>query len=290
MAIALAFFTPLLVALVVGSWLLVLQLRQRARRQREEEEAKERLREAQKLQALGTLTGGIAHEINNALVPIMTLAEMAEEALPEGSFERDSVGQIRQSANQIESLIKRILTFSRGEQASSAPLDLEAFVGRLLESLRGTLPKNIALVDEIEPGIGAVNAGEEKLTQVFTDLVSNAAHAIGAEPGRIAISAHADPAPAAASRANAGRPVDYVRLSVTDDGPGILPIVRERLFEPFFTTKEAGAGVGLGLYTARRVVAELGGHLDVESEPGKGACFSIYLPRAAARGEHLQPA
>ncbi|MBI1774408.1 MAG: hypothetical protein HYR63_03580 [Proteobacteria bacterium] len=288
--VVLGFYAALVGLIVGGSWLIVLQLRRRAHRQREQEAAKERLRQAQKLQALGTLVGGIAHEINNALVPIMTLGEMAEEALPEGSFERDSVAQMRQSAQQIANLIKRVLAFSREEQASGSQLDLAGFVARLRQSLRGGLPGNIELVERVEPDIGAVQAGEEKLKQVFTDLVTNAAHAIGTEPGRIEISASAGFDAVGSHTGGGSAPVDYVRLAVKDDGPGIPPVVRERLFEPFFTTKAAGSGVGLGLYTARRVVTELGGYLDVESVPGKGACFSVYLPRAAAPGHRLQPA
>ncbi|MBI1777869.1 MAG: hypothetical protein HYR63_21225 [Proteobacteria bacterium] len=291
-AVALAaFYLPLIAMLVGCAWLLISQLRQRARRQRELEDAKERLAQAQKLQALGTLVGGIAHEINNALLPIMTFCEMLQEALPEDGFERDGVGQIMQSALQIERLIKRVRTFSREEQAAGTRLDLAEFVARLLKSLRAEVPKNIELVDQIDPDIGSVNATEEQLAQVFTDLVTNAAHAIGVEPGRIEISARASLDKAASTQAgDVSGPVDFVQLSVKDDGPGIPPIVRERLFEPFFTTKEAGSGVGLGLYTARRVVIELGGYLHVDSEPGRGACFSIYLPRAATHGDLLQPA
>ncbi|MBI1776723.1 MAG: PAS-domain containing protein [Proteobacteria bacterium] len=264
----------------------------RALGEERQQQLKERLRHAQKLQALGTLVGGIAHEINNALLPIMTFGEMVRDALPEGGFERDGVAQMVQSAQQIENLIKRVRDHSREEaQALDTQLDLAGFVARLLKALRAAIPKNIELVEVVEPDIGAVHAGEEKLKQVFTDLVSNAAHAIGAEPGRIEISARADFDNAASSHAGGGNSsVDYVRLSVKDDGPGIPPIVRERLFEPFFITKAAGSGVGLGLYTARRVVTELGGYLDVESEPGQGACFSVYLPRASARGDRLQHA
>jgi signal transduction histidine kinase len=281
-AMVLATFCILLVGMIAGgAGLSVRQIRQRGRQQREQAEANDRLRHAEKQRALGTLVGGIAHEINSALVPIMTLGEMTEEALPEGSFERDSVAQMRQSADKIEKLIRRVLAFSREEQALGPRLDLEDFAARLLDSLRRELPPNIALVKRIEPDIGAVLAGEDKLTQVFTDLVANAAHAIGKRPGQIEIAAgrafhHSTPS--AASHADGE--TDFVRFSVTDDGPGIPAVVRERLFEPFFTTKEAGKGVGLGLYTARRVITELGGYLDVESGTGKGACFSIILPRA----------
>jgi len=277
--VLLVFFTVLVVMTVCGAWLSVVQIRQRASRQREQSAAKEKLRQAQKQEALGTLVGGIAHEINNALLPIMALGEMTEEALPEGSFERDSVMQMRRSADQIDTLIKRVLAFSREEQASGDQLDLEQFLTRLLGALRDSLPANITLVDRLAPDIGAVHAEEEKLKQVFVELVTNATHAIGANVGCIEISAtpafDATPASAPAGEAeHAG----YVRLVVRDDGPGIPPLVRDRLFEPFFTTKEAGQGIGLGLYTARRVIMELGGFLDVESEPGSGARFIMYLP------------
>lgn len=281
----LAAFCVLLVAMIsVGSGLGVWQLRLRARRQREQAAAEERLRYAEKQRALGTLVGGIAHEINSALLPIMTLGEMTEEALPEGSFERDSVAQMRQSADQIDRLIKRVLAFSREEQAMGPRLDLEDFTARLLDSLREELPPHIALVKRIEPNIGAVLAGEEKLRQVFADLVSNAVYAIGERPGRIEIAAgRAFDRPASEAADNVSGETDFVRFSVTDDGPGIPSAVRERLFEPFFTTKEAGKGIGLGLYTARRVIAELGGYLDIEDKTGEGARISIVLPLAPAQ-------
>lgn len=279
-AVLLAFYAVLVGVIGGGAWFAVQRMRQRQRRQREQAEAKERLRQAEKQQALGTLVGGIAHEINNALLPIMTMGEMVEESLPEGGFERDGVALMLQSARQIETLIKRVLDFSREDAITDTPIDLAGFLARVAETSRAGLPKTIALTERVASEVGSVYAGEEKLAQVVTDLVSNAATAIGTKPGHIELSA--SPAFAAAPAEAAGGQTRFVRLSVKDDGPGIPPVVRERLFEPFFTTREAGKGVGLGLYTARRVITELGGYLDVESEPGKGACFSIILPRAPA--------
>jgi len=280
-----AFYVMLAGIVAAGAWLSVVQIRERAKRQREQAAARDRLRQAQKQQALGTLVGGIAHEINNALLPIMALGEMTEEALPDGSFERDSVAQMRRSADQIDALIKRLLAFSRDERSAGDRLDLAGFLAGLVPELRRALPPGIRLTERIEPDIGAVQAGEEKLKQVLAELATNAAHAIGKRGGRIGISASPafgkgppDMSPSAA--VDAIDDIGHVRLVVEDDGPGIPPPARERLFEPFFTTKPAGQGVGLGLYTARRAVAEFGGFLDVESAPGAGARFIIYLPQA----------
>ena len=280
--IVLAFYAVLLAMIGGGAWLAIQRMRQRARLRHEHAEAKERRLQAEKQQALSTMIGGIAHEINNALLPIMINGEMIEEELAEGSFERVGLGQMMHCARQIEGLIKRALDLNRGELAAGVPLDLAEFLARVADRSRAGLPKSIALIERVAGDIGAVQAGEEKLSRVFVDLVANAASAIGDNPGRIEISAtpaflDAGPADAAEARTS------FVRLSVRDDGPGIPPAVRERLFEPFFTTKDAGKGVGLGLYAARRVISELGGYLDVESEPGKGACFSILLPRAPAQ-------
>ena len=279
-AIVLAFSAVLLLVIGGGAWLGCYQIRQRALRRHEQAEAEAQRRQAEKQQALSTMIGGIAHEINNALLPIMINGEMIEEELAEGSFERVGLGQMMHCARQIEGLIKRVLDLNRGEAAAGAPLDLADFLARVADKSRAGLPKSIALTQKVASDIGAVHAGEEKLARVFIDLVANAASAIGDNPGRIEISAA--PAFVDAGPADAAR-TSFVRLCVRDDGPGIPPAVRERLFEPFFTTKEAGKGVGLGLYAARRVISELGGYLDVESEPGKGACFSILLPRTAGQ-------
>ena len=279
-AIVLAFYAVLLAMIGGGAWLGSRQIHRRALRRREQAEAEARRRQAEKQQALSTMIGGIAHEINNALMPIMINGEMLEEELAEGSFERVGLGQMMHCARQIEGLIKRVLDMNRGEAAAGVPLDLAGFLARVADKSRAGLPKSIALIERVADDIGAVQAGEETLSRVFVELVSNAASAIGDNPGRIEISAapaFVDAGPADTARTR------FVRLSVRDDGPGIPPAVRERLFEPFFTTKDAGKGVGLGLYAARRVVSELGGYLDVESEPGKGACFSILLPRVPAQ-------
>jgi len=283
--VLLAFYAVLAAIIVGGAWLSVAQIRQRASRQREQAAARERLRQAQKQEALGTLVGGIAHEVNNALLPIMVLGEMTEEALPEGSFERGNVARMRRSADQIDALIKRILAFSRDEKFSSEYIDITEFMTGLLPSLRRALPPGIELTAHIATDAGAVVAVAEKLNEVIAELVTNAACAIGGKAGHIGVSAAPAFGESAPSTAPAGPLATtgggaYVRLVVEDDGPGIPPLVRDRIFEPFFTTKEAGQGVGLGLYTARRTVMELGGFLDVESAPGKGARFIIYLPQA----------
>ncbi len=235
-------------------------------------------RQAQKMEALGTLAGGIAHDFNNILGAIMGYAEMAQRRALGGRPNQTELAQVIQSAERARDLVKRILTFSRKAEADLRPMDLNKCLRDTLRMLEHSLPKMVAIESHLDPSLRQVMADSNQMEQVIMNLATNAADAmpdggrliwetsnIDIENGKRRL--HQDLAP--------GR---YVLLMVTDTGKGIPPEIAEHIFEPFFTTKEVGKGTGLGLSTAYGIVSNHGGRLACYSEPGMGATFKIYLP------------
>jgi len=237
--------------------------------ERQREAAAVRLRQLYKAQALTQLAGGMAHEINNLLQPIIGLSELALMRMPERSEARAYVANVLEAGQQARDLVAKVTSFSRIAPLQQEPVDIDQTIARTVDILRGIVPKQIAL-DVASGAPGAVvlaNAGE--LQQVLMNLCTNAVHAIGPRSGRIEIAtAPADP--------RDGR--DRVRISVTDTGCGIPPEIIEHVFDPFFTTKEVGKGTGLGLALVSAIVTGFGGEVDVDSTVGEGTTFHLFLP------------
>jgi signal transduction histidine kinase len=262
-----------------GTVLDVTELRAAERRQRDLEQ---QLAHSQKLEALGTLAGGIAHDLNNTLVPILSLAKLALMDLPEGSELRQDLETISASSERARDLVKQILAFSRKQNSNKALIDPATGAARTLQMLRASLPANIALVEKIA-AVPQIFADAVQLEQVLVNLVTNAAQAIGLGSGVITVEiarAYADP--------RAARP-EFVRLAVADTGCGIDNQTVKRIFEPFFTTKDVGEGTGLGLALVHGIVTGHGGTIHVASEPGNGTVFTVLLP-AAEKNELLEAA
>jgi signal transduction histidine kinase len=244
---------------------------QRASQQRERE-LERQLRHSQKLEALGTLAGGMAHDLNNALMPILALSQIVLEDIPPRSRAREDVETIRRSGERARDLVQQILAFARKQELAKGRIDLAVVTHDALRMLRATLPATVELVEQIEevpPLLG--NAGQ--LQQVIVNLVSNAAQAIGERNGRITISLSTSPASIEGSSV-----ASAIRLAVTDTGNGIDEAALDRIFEPFFTTKPVGEGTGLGLSVVHGIVAGHGGRIDVRSRRGSGSEFIVLLP------------
>jgi PAS domain S-box-containing protein len=237
--------------------------------------AEERARHMQKLDALGTLAGGIALELNNALVPIVSLTKRTMKSMPEGSRERENLGVVADAADRSRDLVSKISNFARkagsGAGVTSIPIGIEAAV----KALMATLPERISLATWVAPDMGLAQIEGDELQQVLINLATNAVQAIGDQRGAVTIEACRDDRPSTDGR-------KLVRITVRDDGPGMTAAVRERVFEPFFTTKPPGQGTGLGLSLVHSIVASHGGRIEVESEPGEGAAFHVLLEVAAA--------
>ncbi|MGE5339385.1 MAG: PAS domain-containing protein [Gemmatimonadota bacterium] len=236
------------------------------------------LRQAQKLEAMGTLAGGIAHDFNNILAAILGYGEMAQKDAPEGSALRRHLDAAMSAGMRAKALVERILAFSRSGMGERVPVHVQSVVAEVLDTVAGSLPNGIELQRRLAAGDAAVFGDPTQLHQVVMNLCSNAVQAIRAT-GTVAVSIDTLEA-AEPLRATTGElaPGHYVRLRVSDTGIGIAPQVIDRIFDPFFTTKEVGVGTGLGLSLVHGIVTDLGGGINVESELDAGSTFTVYLP------------
>jgi PAS domain S-box-containing protein len=245
-----------------------------------EVELEERLRRAERLEAIGALAGGIAHDFNNVLVAILGHAELLREDVPADSVQRESIDQILAGGRRAAELARQVLGFSREISVGPVPVDVATVVEEALKLLRPTLPATIAIDCDFETGAGEVLAVPSKLHQVVVNLCTNAAQAMDLG-GLLGLSLRrvsgAELAALQLPEIDAAQ--DHVLLEVHDTGVGIPPGLLERIFDPLFTTKETTGGTGLGLATVRSIVRESGGTIVVESAPHRGSTFSIYLPR-----------
>jgi len=257
----------------------VTELRTAERRQREQ------LQHSQKLEALGTLAGGVAHDLNNTLVPILALTKIVAKRLPEDSRERKSLGIVVQAGERARDLVKQILAFSRKEAPTRKSFDLGALVGEALTLLRASVPSTISIVENIAaapPLLG--DPGQ--LHQVVTNLVTNAAHAIADKIGTITVELAAAPGETITEVTKRACGT-AIRLSISDTGCGMDEATLARMFEPFFTTKGVGEGTGLGLSMVQGIVGQHGGCVKVTSRKGEGTRFDLYLPALDAEAEAL---
>jgi PAS domain S-box-containing protein len=244
-----------------------------ALRQREEE-----LRHAQKMEAVGRLAGGIAHDFNNLLTAILGYADLLLEELPGDHPIRPDVEGIQKAGRSAASLTKELLAFSRKQVLQPVVLDMNEVVSSTEILLRRLLGEDVELILQLETYPEPVKADRSQLEQVLLNLVVNARDAMPSG-GRLTIATSNVDFDGAAGDGN--RPVaigQHVALTVSDTGHGMTEEVRSHIFEPFFTTKELGKGTGLGLATVYGIVQQSGGHIWVESEPGRGSSFHVCLP------------
>ena len=241
------------------------------------------LRRAQKIEAVGRLAGGIAHDLNNVLVPIVGHAELLGFDLPQGSPLQERVADILAAGQRARQLVEQILLFSR----DVPPADEYVAIGPLLQEVVATLeppsPQKIRVEVDLDSW-DTVRANRTALFQVFMNLSSNGLAAMEEEGGTLRIrTTTLDPSEAIEDRQAQLQPDRaYLCVSVSDTGTGMEPEVASRVFEPFFTTKPFGKGTGLGLATSHGIVAAFEGCLTLETEPGVGTTFRVYLPIAAA--------
>ncbi|PLX51163.1 MAG: hybrid sensor histidine kinase/response regulator [Desulfobulbaceae bacterium] len=252
-----------------------------ARKEYEEDKLRleDRLRQAQKMEAIGTLAGGIAHDFNNILAPILGYAELALLRDPEGALASD-LGQITKAARRAQDLVGQILAFSRRAPQENQPLLPQSIIKEALKLLRASLPASIEIREDVPVDCGAIMADPTQLHQIVMNLCNNAYQAmresggvLGVRLSRIEI----DPQDGKVVGAELS-PGRYALIEISDTGPGVAKEILPRIFEPYFTTKAKGEGTGLGLSVVHGIVKSFQGHITVYSEPDQGTSFHVYLP------------
>ena len=248
----------------------------------ERKELEERIQQAEKMESLGTMAGGIAHDLNNLLTPIIGNAELVLETSGPGTPFEENLHEILDAANRAADLIRQILAFSRRQVLNMAPANLNCVIDDLLKLLDRVIHANINIQTYFQEDLWTVSADKLRLEQIIINLVTNARDAMP-EGGNIIIETRNLQDTDSACH-TCGKPLkgSYVLMQISDEGTGIPPETMHHIFDPFFTTKETGHGTGMGLSTVLGIIHQHDGHVNVYSEAGQGSIFKIFLPRMAA--------
>ncbi len=244
-----------------------------ARKRAEDEAARlrQQMLQLQKMDAIGTLASGIAHDFNNILGGIMGYVELAQDDLPPGSGAESHLKEVWKAIHRAKQLVRQILAFSREAAPERRKVRLAMLVSEATRLLRATIPATVAIEEEILTETDEIIADPAQIHQVLVNLGTNASHAMSGRAGRLLLRLE---------HAAIGGKKPALKLSVRDTGHGIPPDILQRIFEPFFTTKGVHEGTGLGLSVVHGIVKSHGGEIRVESTPGAGTTFMIFLPLA----------
>ena len=266
------------------------QVQERERAEQALRDSEEQLRQSQKLEALGTLAGGVAHDFNNLLSVIMGFAQISARAAAADSALREDLAQISEAANRASGLVKQLLAFSRKQVMQPQIVDLNHIVARMETMLNRVIGEDVVLTTKLEPRLARIKADPGQLEQVIMNLVVNARDAmptggkIVIETRNVQLDARYERRPEAIAAGPA------VMLAVSDTGIGMNEATRRRIFEPFFTTKPPGKGTGLGLSTVYGIVRQSEGSITVYSKPGEGCTFRCYFPPTTVETQRVDTA
>ena len=241
----------------------------------------QQLRQAQKMEALGTLTGGVAHDFNNILAAIIGFTELVKDHIPQGSREAHHLKRVMEAAIRGRELVRQMLTYSRKTEQERKPLSLSSIVEETVKLIRAATPTTITIKVDTLRESGVILADPTQMQQVVMNLCTNAAHAMLEKGGTLDIQLGNHLVSPSNGDPHGLNPGLYTRLTVRDTGTGMSPDIVDKIFDPFFTTKKLGEGTGLGLSVVYGIVKQSNGHITVESEPGRGSTFTLYFPQIA---------
>ncbi|OPY66014.1 MAG: Blue-light-activated protein [Syntrophorhabdaceae bacterium PtaU1.Bin034] len=245
------------------------------------------LRQAQKMEAIGTLAGGIAHDFNNLLAIIIGNTELAVDDIPPDSDLQKNLDQILKASKRGRDLVKQILTFSRKTARERKAVRLIPVVEETFRLLRSSLPTSIQMVSNLEAMTDVIAADATQIQQILMNLATNAAYAMRNEGGTLTVGLEEITFPPHVPLPDGEmRPGRYVKLTLSDTGTGMDEEVKKRIFDPFFTTKQAGQGTGMGLAVVYGIVKSHNGAITLDSEPGKGSTFNLFFPCIDGAGEN----
>jgi PAS domain S-box-containing protein len=245
----------------------------------------EQLQRSQKMEAIGTLAGGIAHDFNNILSAVLGYTEISMQEAQPGSMLQKNLREVFKAGDRAKELVQQILTFSRQTEHELKPIQVKVIIKEALKLLRASLPATIKIHQEIKSD-ALVMGDATQIHQVLMNLCTNASHAMQDEGGTLEIRLENIALDSGFTARHPGlKPGNYLNLTVSDTGHGIIPDALERIFDPFFTTKEKGEGTGMGLAVVHGIVTSYDGAIYADSEPGKGSTFKVFLPVIENRTE-----
>ena len=236
------------------------------------------------MEALGNLAGGIAHDFNNMLLPILALTELTMLDLPEDHDGRENLSAVIEAARHAQYLVQQVLTFSRQDESEIAEIEISSSISDALSLLRSVLPSTITMIEAIDTNVGIVLADKAQISSIVMNLGSNAADAMAGKVGELEVKLTRLRATArlASEFPSLKDGSDYARLTMRDTGCGMDHEMLEKIFNPFFTTKPVGEGTGLGLAMVHGIVNRFDGVINVQSTPGVGSTFEVFLPLASS--------
>jgi PAS domain S-box-containing protein len=245
---------------------------------KEREEAEAHLRQAQKMEALGTLSGGIAHDFNNILAAIIGFAELLAGHAGKSSREERHLNRIIEAGIRGRELVRQMLAFSRKAETEMKPLVLSTIIKETVKLVKATTPTTIAIRTRIAGDSRLILGDPTQIQQVIVNLCTNGVHAMREKGGTLDIDVFSVSVPSSDGNPHDMKPGPYMKLAVRDTGTGIPPEIMDKIFDPFFTTKKVGEGTGLGLSVVHGIVRQLNGYIFAESKLGEGSTFTVYFP------------